>query len=925
MTSQPPSSADARGVTRARWRAAIARVAAVSATLAQRYQEQTAPVVGHVDAAALDALADAGIVLRAQAGWRGERLAQALFAAGRQALVLLAPGDVAAWSRLALRCGDEVDDGELLQGLPEDIVTWEPALRSAWLTAALAVPVPLAVAAYRELPRALARLGAPDRPRLLGAWQRAAADGAAAALAEVTPLLGALLAAVPAAQRADAVALVARVADVFPAGVPGLLRSLPRLYETRDAARVDGWAIHGLGIAARHRAAGVAFFGLASRTSERVLDASPTSVALDEVQGELRRLVHMLSGTPAVPRTVGPFRLRPPLEDMPASAMIALPPVIDRLDTVEDNTRLYRLAAALLAGRREHGTYDALPGGTSALRAPDRPTALEPLFLLADGVRVAARLAAAYPGIDAELRWAAAEMLDDDGAPPVDVFDGLYALALHPDPSRARVPPWLAATGRMVLPSLRPLVHPDATAVDALRVAERLAVLFPDTAGGDEGLGVLPDLVTELLDAGAGDALPAAGDEGLPGATASRADDAPLPPALEEALTLLVDQQLDDAGVSGFPLDADALRRLIETLGPQALGQAHGDLVAQAGLYVTQLIGKRLAAKDRATPPADRMREPLRTAPRPNVPSPTVFVYDEWDHLIDDYRPSWCTLREIELPGDSGLFFDAALARHAELVPEVRRHFQRVRPERYRRVHGLEDGEVIDLNAVVDARVQRAARQAVSAKLYATRRREERDVATLFLLDMSASTDETAPGADHRIIDIAKDALVIMAAALEEIGDLYAVYGFSGQGRDGVEVYPVKAFGERLTPAVQSRIGGLEPRGSTRMGTALRHALTRMAGVAAPSRHLVLLSDGFPQDLDYGADRTSHTHGIRDTAVALRELERGGVRPFCITVDLASHDYLRQMCAPEQYLVIETVGDLPRELPKIYQRLVRAA
>ena len=98
-----------------------------------------------------------------------------------------------------------------------------------------------------------------------------------------------------------------------------------------------------------------------------------------------------------------------------------------------------------------------------------------------------------------------------------------------------------------------------------------------------------------------------------------------------------------------------------------------------------------------------------------------------------------------------------------------------------------------------------------------------------------------------------------------------------------------------------------------------------MAGVAAPSRHLVLLSDGFPQDLDYGSDRTSHTYGIRDTAVALREAQRAGIRPFCITVDLAGHDYLRQMCAPEQYLVIEAVADLPRELPKIYQRLVRAA
>jgi nitric oxide reductase activation protein len=31
------------------------------------------------------------------------------------------------------------------------------------------------------------------------------------------------------------------------------------------------------------------------------------------------------------------------------------------------------------------------------------------------------------------------------------------------------------------------------------------------------------------------------------------------------------------------------------------------------------------------------------------------------------------------------------------------------------------------------------------------------------------------------------------------------------------------------------------------------------------------------------------------------------------------------MCAPEQYLVIEAVADLPRQLPKIYHRLIRAA
>jgi nitric oxide reductase NorD protein len=248
-----------------------------------------------------------------------------------------------------------------------------------------------------------------------------------------------------------------------------------------------------------------------------------------------------------------------------------------------------------------------------------------------------------------------------------------------------------------------------------------------------------------------------------------------------------------------------------------------------------------------------------------------------------------------------------------------------VRPESYRPIRGLEDGEEIDLNAAVDARVQRRARQPGSAKLYTTRRRQERDVATLFLLDMSASTDETAAGSDERIIDVMKDALVIMGAALEEIGDAYAIYGFSGQGRQQVEVYPVKHFGERLGPAVQSRLGGIAPRGSTRMGTALRHALTKLRGVAAPARHLVMLSDGFPQDLDYGTDRQSHVYGIRDTAMALREVQAAGVRPFCLTVDLAGHDYLRQMCDPQQYMIIENVAGLPRELPKIYQRLVRAA
>ena len=54
------------------------------------------------------------------------------------------------------------------------------------------------------------------------------------------------------------------------------------------------------------------------------------------------------------------------------------------------------------------------------------------------------------------------------------------------------------------------------------------------------------------------------------------------------------------------------------------------------------------------------------------------------------------------------------------------------------------------------------------------------------------------PRAGRRIIDVTKEALVIMAEALEEIGDAYAIYGFSGHGRQNVEFYLVKSFNEAL-------------------------------------------------------------------------------------------------------------------------------
>ena len=400
------------------------------------------------------------------------------------------------------------------------------------------------------------------------------------------------------------------------------------------------------------------------------------------------------------------------------------------------------------------------------------------------------------------------------------------------------------------------------------------------------------------------------------------------------------DGERSDESAPAGPLDAEMLRAFLEQNPHLKVLRADGP-IDPTGLFVAGLTGggRRGAEPDQRG--ASTQPDGVLALTRHGRESRGVFLHDEWDYLISDYRAQWCRVHEIALDGDNGEFFTGTLDRYADVLPEVRRQFLRVKPEGYRTIHGLLDGEDFDLNAAVEARSDLRAGSTPDGKLYVARQREERDVATLFLLDMSASTDEDTEPAEalledairidpthprrrpRRIIDIQKEALVIMSQALEEIGDMYAIYGFSGHGRDRVEFFDVKSFDEPLNLAVRGRIGAIEPQRSTRMGAALRQSINKLRHVASRAKHLILLSDGFPQDFDYGEDRRSNVYGLRDTMMALREAQRAGIAPFCITVDRAGNDYLREMCDEKRYLVIDDISALPRQLPKIYSEATR--
>jgi hypothetical protein len=325
-----------------------------------------------------------------------------------------------------------------------------------------------------------------------------------------------------------------------------------------------------------------------------------------------------------------------------------------------------------------------------------------------------------------------------------------------------------------------------------------------------------------------------------------------------------------------------------------------------------------------------------------------TYYYDEWDFRAGDYRPRWCAVRERHIEEGTEEYYEKTLRDHASLINETQRQFEMLKPETFRKIKRLEDGEDVDLDAAIDFIVQKKAGHGDTQKIYWRRNKIERDVAVAFLLDMSASTDEEidkhrrregAPGEPaapqrynpvvrssiiepaKRIIDLERESIVLLTRALEVIGDRYGIYGFSGYGRENVEFYVIKDLEETFNDTITRRIDRVNPIRSTRMGPAIRHTTTKLMRSEAKARILFMVSDGRPQDHGYGRDRTEKEYAINDTHKAFQEAKHKGITPFALTVDKEGHDYLGAMCGDMAYEVLDNIELLPSRLPALYRRL----
>ncbi|MGD9878329.1 nitric oxide reductase activation protein NorD [Desulfococcus sp.] len=303
--------------------------------------------------------------------------------------------------------------------------------------------------------------------------------------------------------------------------------------------------------------------------------------------------------------------------------------------------------------------------------------------------------------------------------------------------------------------------------------------------------------------------------------------------------------------------------------------------------------------------------------PAEDVPYP-VYWYREWDHQLGDYLHDHVRVLERPLGAAADDVYQEVLRSRRGLVRNIRRAFELLRPEGLVLLRRWTEGDDFDYRALIDFAVERKAGILPSDRLYIKRVKQQRDVAVLLLVDLSRSTANRVFESAATVLDLEKEAVVLFAEALTVVGDNFAVAGFSGTGRLGVDYYRIKDFDAPVDDAVRGRISAVTPQRSTRTGAAVRHATAQLAATAARVRLLIILGDGFPNDTGYKRE-----YAIADTRKAIAEARAKGVHARAITVNILGDERLDDLYGSFHHNVISDVRELPAKLLRIYGTLTR--
>jgi hypothetical protein len=292
--------------------------------------------------------------------------------------------------------------------------------------------------------------------------------------------------------------------------------------------------------------------------------------------------------------------------------------------------------------------------------------------------------------------------------------------------------------------------------------------------------------------------------------------------------------------------------------------------------------------------------------------------YPEWDYKSLTYRPDWCSVYEALHPKGNPADIDRLLEKHAALAKRLKRILDLLKPQDKVRIRYQEEGSELDLDVAIRSLIDFKGGANPDPRINLSHRTDGRNIAVMLLLDLSESLNEKAAGSEQTILELSQEAVSLLAWAVEQLGDPFAIAGFHSNTRHDVRYLHIKGYGESWGDDAKARLAAMQAGWSTRMGAAMRHAAHYLEARSADKKLMLILTDGQPSDVDAHDENLL----IEDTRQAVKELDRKGIFSYCISLDPKADDYVSGIFG-RQYTVIDNIQRLPEKLPELFLALTR--
>ncbi|MDR9498143.1 MAG: VWA domain-containing protein [Hydrogenovibrio sp.] len=293
------------------------------------------------------------------------------------------------------------------------------------------------------------------------------------------------------------------------------------------------------------------------------------------------------------------------------------------------------------------------------------------------------------------------------------------------------------------------------------------------------------------------------------------------------------------------------------------------------------------------------------------------YHYHEWDYRVQLARPSWVTLYEHRAQKGDPMLYDEILDKNKGIAHRIRQIVDKLQSVGLQRIRRIEDGDELDLNACVEAITSLRMGQEPDPRITMKNVIRSREVSVVILLDLSESTNEYVAGEDKTVLDVTREAAILVSHAINGIGDQFAVHGFASDGRHDVQYTRFKQFEEPFDADVKAKLAGMQGGLSTRMGAAMRHAGHYLDQQPSKQKLLLTITDGEPSDID----EQDTQYLKQDAKKAVDELGARGIYSYCLTIDQFADKYVQHIFGHNRYAIVDNVMRLPEKLPALFANL----